>query len=143
MLNKGHSSQHSLVQLRPHQIIDEKEFLEKNQEKIFKSFEKLFLNKLCFAPYVPLGSVVIFERRVIHGTYVTKTMNKPRYSLDCRFTGTFNITKLNRMYSGRLYPNIINYPNSRIHRMHTLINNQIQKLKNLKQSEKFIKVFRK
>lgn len=143
LINKGDSSQHSLVQLRPYQIIDEKKFLEKNQEEIYKSFEKLFIHKQCFAPYVPLGSVVIFDRKVVHGTYINKLMNKPRYSLDCRFTGVFKITKLNRMFSGRLYPNNLSYPNSRIHRIHTFINNQKQKIINIKNSSKFIKVFGK
>jgi hypothetical protein len=112
ILDKGGGSPHSLVQLRPFQIYDEDNFISKYQAEIFKSFRKIYEHKKCFAPYVPVGSVIIFDCNVIHGTYITEKMNKPRYSLDCRFTGIFKITKNNRMYRGILFQRTKDYPNN-------------------------------
>ena len=58
-------------------------------KKINLTYNKIFKRAQCFAPYVPLGSSIIFSKNIWHGTYIKPKMKKNRYSLDFRVCGDF------------------------------------------------------
>lgn len=90
------------IQLKPLQIRDESTANTRNL-KINSQFDTLFERKRCFAPPVPFGSAVIFERDIVHGSYTRPGMTTPRYSLDFRTVHDYRITAKNRGYTGYLF----------------------------------------
>jgi hypothetical protein len=52
-------------------------------------FARIYAAKQCFAPQVPCGSSVLFERDIVHGSYPHSRMTVPRFSLDFRVMGIY------------------------------------------------------
>jgi hypothetical protein len=89
------------VQLRPLQFRDEVGRRALIPE-IDAEYRRLFATKRCYAPPVPLGATVLFDKTTIHGSYHLPTMTQPRYSLDFRAVGEYRVTDKNAPYQGRL-----------------------------------------
>jgi hypothetical protein len=65
-------------------------------------FEGIYQRFECYAPHVPLGGAIVFDRNVVHGTYRHSSMTKVRYSFDVRALGEYALIK-NRVTPGRIY----------------------------------------
>jgi hypothetical protein len=63
-------------------------------------FERIYAARQCYAPRIPLGSAVLFEHNIIHGSYRKSGMTVPRYSLDFRAVGVYRKTEKNRHFEG-------------------------------------------
>ena len=72
-------------------------------EAIDGMFEQVYATKRCYAPYIPLGSSVIFDCNTVHATYRTAAMTRPRYSIDCRAVGEYKTTRNNADYDGVIF----------------------------------------
>lgn len=91
------------IQLRPYQVRGEKELIEKDLPgDIEAMFDRIFSGTRCYAPFVPLGSSVLFDHNIWHGSYFRRSMTRPRYSLDFRTVGEFARSEKTNSYSGEL-----------------------------------------
>src|SRR6185312_14076547 len=93
---------HDPTRLKPEQIRDEDRYLSE-LGSIDDQFERIYRAHRCFAPLVPMGSIILFEHCVLHGSYRTSKMTTPRYSLDCRATSEYLPTKENASYGGVVF----------------------------------------
>jgi hypothetical protein len=91
------------VQLRPYTIRDEETQVGVMLPKIDTMYDRIFSSKQCYAPPVPLGSAVIFEHDVFHGSYYSSRLTEASFSLDCRAVGEYYANDANRSYSGVLF----------------------------------------
>jgi hypothetical protein len=91
------------VELRPVQPRDEAAYLEQVGDSIHPFFDRVFAARRCYAPPVPLGSVVLFEHNTDHGTYWRPAMTRPRYSVDFRVVGEYQRDRANWKYDGMIY----------------------------------------
>jgi hypothetical protein len=98
------------IQLKPFQIKNETAYWEKNSDDVKNFYSRLFANKECYAPYLPLGSSILFSKEVIHGTYILNTMEEARYSFDVRMVGEYKVDGSNAQYSGYLFTTGHNLP---------------------------------
>jgi hypothetical protein len=103
------SELHNITLLKPEQIRDERAYLAEIGS-IDEQFERIYRKYQCFAPRIPIGSVVVFEHCVQHGSYRTSTMKTPRYSLDCRVVGEYRKSKENAGFNGVMFSSAT-YPN--------------------------------
>jgi hypothetical protein len=85
------------ISLRP-QI--ESTGLEGAADRIDQMFERLYVAKQCYAPPIPLGSAVLFDRDIVHGSYRRTNMTTPRYSLDFRVVGVYRFSRANARDQG-------------------------------------------
>jgi hypothetical protein len=83
--------------------IKEKDYLSKAGNNVDQFFDWLFREKDCYAPHVPLGSAVLFDHRVVHGSYRTDAMKLPRYSIDMRMVSEFRTTQENCDFVGTAF----------------------------------------
>jgi hypothetical protein len=96
------SVRYSPIQLRPFQFRDETARSELSP-KIEELFTKILEKRRCYTPHIPLGGAILFDKDIIHATYMRPGMKKPRYSLDFRAVGEYRVTTINGGYSGRLF----------------------------------------
>ena len=90
------------VFIKPYQI---KEELDLNliRKLTFKKFKKIYESKKCFAPYIPLGSSIVFKNNVLHGSFITKEMKNVRYSMDFRVCGDFPVNNETKYFKGKKF----------------------------------------
>ena len=81
----------------------ERAYKEKTGGSLDGLFARVFAEKECYAPYVAKGSIVLFDHRVVHGSYRTDHMTTPRYSFDMRLVGEFKTTWENCEFVGTVY----------------------------------------
>jgi hypothetical protein len=93
---------HKITLLKQEQVRDERTYLTEIGS-IDEQFDRIYRRYQCFAPRIPIGSVVLFEHCVQHGSYRTSTMKTPRYSVDCRAVGEYRKTKENAGYGGVMF----------------------------------------
>jgi hypothetical protein len=74
-----------------------------NSPAIDTLFEQIYASNSCYAPYIPLGSVILFDYRVVHASYRTEKMHVPRYSLDFRVVGEYIPGSATSSFNGRIY----------------------------------------
>jgi len=72
-------------------------------QQLDRMFERLYDARQCYAPHVPLGSAVLFEHNIVHGSYRHSGMTRPRYSMDFRAVGEYRLTDNNRHIQGRQF----------------------------------------
>lgn len=75
-----------------------------NSVSLDQLFERLYAAKQCYAPHVPIGSAILFEHNITHGSYRRGKMKNPRSSMDFRAVGVYRETDANRHYSGTAFP---------------------------------------
>lgn len=109
------------IQLKPFQIKSEDDYWAINKKKITEYYSRIFKYKSCYAPYLPLGSAILFSKEIIHGSYILETMKESRYSFDVRHVGEFKINKHNSKYAGVVFPASHSLP--RVHRQYAIIIN--------------------
>lgn len=63
--------------------------LERERERVEAEYSRIYADRQCYAPPVKLGSIVLFEAHVFHGTYFSADMDQVRYSMDFRLSGTY------------------------------------------------------
>jgi hypothetical protein len=85
------------VQLRPQLAAAS---LEGVADRLDQMFERLYRSKRCYAPAVPLGSAILFDHNIVHGSYRHRGMVTPRYSLDFRVVGIYRTARANARYRG-------------------------------------------
>jgi hypothetical protein len=89
--------------LKPWQIRDEDERAPALAPKVREQFERLYAERRCYAPYVPLGSAILFSSSTIHSSYVPDRATRTRYSLDFRAVGEYEVDDANRAFTGKLF----------------------------------------
>ena len=92
------------IQLRPHETSDA--LTEIGGNYLDRMFERIYAAKRCFAPHVPLGSSILFEHEIVHGSYRHSQMTIPRFSLDFRATGIYRRSLENAKYEGVMFRSI-------------------------------------
>jgi hypothetical protein len=55
-------------------------------------YEHLFATQRCYAPYVDLGSAILFDSTVYHGTYRPAQADQVRSSMDFRVSPPYTVT---------------------------------------------------
>jgi hypothetical protein len=85
------------IQLRPQLTA---EGLDRAADRIDLMFERLYAARRCYAPELPLGSAILFDRDIVHGTYRRHGMARARYSLDFRVVGVYRPAHANARYEG-------------------------------------------
>jgi hypothetical protein len=100
---------HKITLLKQEQIRDESKYLTEIGW-LDEQFDRIYSKYQCFAPRIPIGSVVLFEHCVQHGSYRNSKMKTPRYSLDCRAVGEYRKSKENSGYGGVMFSSAT-YPN--------------------------------
>ena len=89
---------------KPYQIKKELD-LNLIRKLTFEKFRKIYKSKKCFAPYIPLGSSIVFKNNVLHGSFITEEMKNVRYSMDFRVCGDFLINKDTKYFKGKKFVN--------------------------------------
>jgi hypothetical protein len=56
-------------------------------------FDSIYAETRCYAPHVPLGGLIAFDNRTVHGSYRRAGMRKVRYSFDIRAHGMYSQIK--------------------------------------------------
>jgi hypothetical protein len=74
--------------------------IEGSPDRVDRMFERLYAARRCYAPPVPLGSAVLFDHNIVHGSYRHRGMTTPRYSLDFRVVGIYRLSHANARYQG-------------------------------------------
>src|SRR5262249_54189590 len=90
------------TQLKPRQVRDEEQYLAR-VGSLDEQFERIYRERRCYAPPVPLGSAVLFEHCILHGSYRTSKMMTPRYSLDCRAVGEYRPGRETAPFKGVIF----------------------------------------
>jgi len=90
------------IQLRPHQFRDEAA-ASALLDEMHAQYGRLFATRRCYAPHVPLGSAILFDKDVPHGSYHRQGMAKPRYSMDFRAVAEYRSTPETHAAPGRLF----------------------------------------
>ena len=90
------------IRLRPDAIREEKKFSHLIPV-IQEQFQRLYSAKSFYSPHVPLGSCILFDSDIWHGTYLEKNMSEARYSLDFRAVGEYRIDDASKAHTGRIY----------------------------------------
>jgi hypothetical protein len=103
---------HKVTLLKQQQVRDERTYVTEIGS-IDDQFNQIYRKYQCFAPRIPIGSVVLFEHCVQHGSYRTSTMKTPRYSLDCRVVGEYRKSKENAGYNGVIFSSA-SYPSQTV-----------------------------
>jgi hypothetical protein len=88
------------TQLRP---TLEADGLNRAASQLDQMFDRIYASKQCYAPRIPLGSTVLFEHNIIHGSYRRSQMTVPRYSLDFRAVGVYRRSEKNQHFGGRAF----------------------------------------
>jgi hypothetical protein len=79
------------IQLRPRDMAAEAARGEEIAAATERQFDRLFEQHRCYAPHVPVGSVVIFVHSVTHGSYIRRSMTHTRLSFDFRTVGVYAV----------------------------------------------------
>lgn len=66
-------------------------------------FRRVYESKTCYAPYIPLGSSIIFDSDTVHASYRTAGMTERRYSIDCRAVGEYKVDASNGHFNGVIF----------------------------------------
>ncbi|MGH6967670.1 MAG: hypothetical protein ACREEN_01005 [Stellaceae bacterium] len=75
-------------------------YMDANSAQFSTAFDRIYEAFDCFAPRVPSGGMIIFDHRVVHGTYRTPPMTTTRYSIDCRAVGEYRVSVRTFGFSG-------------------------------------------
>jgi len=98
-LIQDHDTSFLPIQLQPHAG----RINSVSADTVDQMFDQLYSAKQCYAPYIPFGSAILFERDIVHGSYRHSQMTIPRLSLDFRITGRFMVTTQNVSYQGIIF----------------------------------------
>lgn len=96
------------IQLKPFAYTNEKKF-QNREKKILQTYKKIFKKSKCFAPYISLGSSIIFSQRIWHGSYILPKMKIERHSMDFRVCGEYIKNSNNKNVEGYNYVHNSNY----------------------------------
>lgn len=92
------------IQLRPHE--DGKVLNDFGGDDLDQMFARIYNSTTCFAPRIPLGSAIFFDRDIVHGSYRHSRMRVPRFSLDFRVTGSYQHGLRDTGYHGVLFSSL-------------------------------------
>jgi hypothetical protein len=91
------------ILLQPHQIAEDDPAAAGLPAVMERQYARLFSTVRCYAPPVPIGSAVLFDREIWHGSYFVRGMKKTRFSLDLRCLGEYEVVDANQPYTGTIY----------------------------------------
>lgn len=91
------------IQLKPHHEPEGSADSDHQLALVHRHYERVFQNRHCYAPVVPLGSAILFDADIWHGSYLSPGMFRVRISMDFRAVGEYRIGAANRGFSSELF----------------------------------------